>query len=530
MLDLIIKKGLIVDGKGKKAYHADIGIQGEKIKKIGNLTSFSSRKYIDAEGLTVAPGFIDMHSHSDLGFLSSPFTEPKIMQGITTEVVGNCGMSLAPVEKTKLALLKKYLAPFQGGIVELPWDWKSFGEYLNHLQEHGTAVNVISLIGHGTIRTAVMGFENRPATSPEMRMMKSLLKEAMEQGAFGLSTGLIYPPGVYTPTSELIELCREVNQKGGLYVSHMRNEDYKLIESIREVIKIGREASVPVHISHFKVLGKENRGKTKEALELIEKVRKEGLDITCDQYPYTACSTVLSALLPPWVHQGGVTQLIARLQQPHLRKKIKEEMEVSYKGILKECGGWHNVFLSYCGKHTHWEGKNIQETAEEENKSPYELFFDLLIEGEAEATMIFFAMDKQDVQRILKYPYTMIGTDGLPARGKPHPRLYGTFPRILSRYVREERILSLEEAVRKMTALPAEKLNLKGRGLIREGMYADLVVFSQDKISDQSTYENPRRYPEGIEYVLVNGGITVDKGNPGKGLFGKVLLHHKNGE
>ncbi len=530
MFDLIIKKGLIVDGKGKKAYHADVGIQGEKIKEIGNLTSSPSRRYIDVKGLTVAPGFIDMHSHSDLGFLAPSFTEPKIRQGITTEVVGNCGMSLAPVEKTKLALLKKYLAPFQGGIAGLPWDWESWGDYLNHLQRRGAAVNVVPLIGQGTIRTAVMGFENRPATSPEMKRMKSLLKEAMEQGAFGLSTGLIYPPGVYTPTTELIELCREVNQEGGLYVSHIRNEGYKLIEAIREVIEIGKEASIPVHISHFKVQGKENWGKTKEALELIEKVRKEGLDITCDQYPYTACSTVLSALLPPWVHQGGVVQLIARLKQPHLRKKIEEEMEANYPGSLKGYSGWHNVLLSYCEKHTHWEGKNIEEAAEEENKSPYELFFDLLIEEEVKTTMIIFAMDKQDIRRILKYPHTMIGTDGLPSKGKPHPRLYGTFPRILSRYVREERIFSLEEAIRKMTALPAGKLNLKGRGLIRKGMYADLVIFSPDKISDQSTYEHPHRYPKGIEYVLVNGGIAVERGNLKKGLFGKVLLHHKNGE
>jgi len=535
MFDLIIKNGRILDGLGNPWYRGDIGIKEGVIKKIGDIKE-GAKRIIDTEGVIVCPGFIDMHSHSDFTLLVNPKAESKILQGVTTEVIGSCGISAAPIKDGTLDQLRDYTGSF---LLKdyLDWDWRRFGEYLDKLKE-GIAVNVAPLVGQGTIRIAVMGFDNREPKEKELAEMKELLKEAMDEGAFGLSTGLIYPPGCFSKTEELIELARVIKGYEGIYFTHIRGESNTLIPALKEAITVGEKVGVSVEVSHHKAAGKENWGKVKETLKIIEEARERGLDVTSDQYPYTAGSTALGALLPDWVHEGGVKRLVERLKDPQTRKRIREDIEgdrLDWWNPIKATE-WSNIMISAVGseENKELEGKSIEEIAKLWDKDRFDVLFDLLIEEESDVRMVLFMMSEDDVITVMRHPTTMIGSDGAAisregplCKGKPHPRSYGTFPRILGKYVREEKVLTLEDAVRKMTSLPAQKLKLRDRGILKEGYKADIVVFDPGKVKDRATYTDPYQQPEGIIYVLVNGEIAVDRGKYTGKIAGKVLRAYR---
>lgn len=534
--DLLIKNGKIVNGTGNPWFKADIGIKDGKIEKIGRLNSTDAEKIIDAKGLIVSPGFIDMHNHSDISVFFNPKLESAIRQGITTLVIGNCGSSLAPVNPATKDLFMKHIETFLPPDAELEVTWNTFKEYLSKLEEIEMAANIAPLVGHGTIRIAVMGFDGREPTTEELNEMKKLVAEAMEAGAFGMSTGLIYPPGVYSKTEELVELCKVVAKYGGIYASHIRGEGDTLVEAVKEAIYIGEKAGVPVEISHHKAAGKSSWGKTEETLKLMEEARERGVDVTCDQYPYRAGMTSLSTVLPPWVHVGGVEEMLRRLRDPKEREKIRRDIEQGLPGwenFVADCG-WENIYISSVAteKNKHLEGKNVAEIAKIKGKDELDAVCDLLLEEEGRVTIVLFMMDDEDIVRVMKSPLQMVATDawavapyGVLGAGKPHPRFYGTYPRVLGRYVREKKVLTLEEAVRKMTSFPAQKLGLRDRGLILEGMWADVVIFDPAKIIDKATYQNPHQYPEGIEYVIVNGKIVIERGEHTGVLPGKILRH-----
>lgn len=534
--DIIIKDGTIVDGTGNPWFKADLGINNGKIAKVGRLDLSEAEKAIDAKGLVVCPGFIDIHSHSDLSVFFNPKLESTIRQGITTLVTGNCGISLAPVNPTRKDLLLKYLSPFLPPNGELKIDWNTFTEYLTWLEETKISANIASLVGHGSVRIAVMGLEGRDPTLEELEEMKALVAEAMEAGAFGMSTGLIYPPGIYSKTAELIELCKVVAKYGGIYASHIRGEGTTLIEAVKEAIIIGEEASIPVEISHHKAAGKPNWGKTRETLRLMKEARARGVDVACDQYPYNAGMTSLATLLPPWVHVGGMEEMLKRLRSSEERRRIKKDIEQGIPGwenFISDCG-WENIYVSSVTTKGNkgLEGKSLAEIAKIKKKDEFTALFDLLLEEEGKATMVLFMMDEEDICRVMTNNLQMVGTDGWAVApygilgvGKPHPRFYGTYPKVLGEYVREKGILSLEEAIRKMTSFPAQRIGLRDRGLIREGTWADIVVFDFERVKDRATYQNPHQYPEGIRYVIVNGKVIIDEGENTGALPGRVLRH-----
>jgi len=532
MFDLIVKNGHVIDGAGNPWFKADVGIKGEKIAKIGKLDKEKASKVVDASRLVVSPGFIDMHSHSDLMLLINPKAESKIRQGITTEVVGNCGGSAAPLNDLLKEEMRKTMPLLKEAKLKL--DWSTMREYLTRLDKKGVALNVVSLVGHENVRVCAMGFDNRPPNRSELQKMKKTLAQAIEDGAFGMSTGLIYPPGCYAKTDELIELSKVVAKYGGIYSSHIRGEGDELFNSVKEAIEIGEKARLPVEISHHKAGGKANWGKVKKSLKMIDEARKRKVDVTCDVYPYVAASFGLSAMLPPWVHEGGSMELLKRLKDPKIRERLKKEMSEGVPGWSSplKAAGWDATMIARCEKNPRYEGKTIAEIVKTESVDPFEFTFDLLIKENTAVGVVRFAMCEDDVERVLQHPVSMIGSDasaiapyGVLGKGKPHPRSYGTFPRVLGKYVREEGILTLENAVRKMTSLPAQKLGLRDRGLIREGMYADLTIFDPAKVIDKASYTEPHQYPEGIQYVVVNGKIVIDKKEHTGTLAGKALRH-----
>ena len=521
MFDLIIKKGKIVDGSGNPWYRADVGVSNGRIQSIGKISSGADTT-IDAEGLVVAPGFIDSHSHSDLMLMAEPEAMPKIMQGITTEVIGQDGLGEAPINDDVLEDWRKYLSGLNGD-PDIEWSWRSFGEYLKALESAEPATNVAALVGHGNLRLLAMGMENRAPTPSELDTMRGLLADSMREGAFGLSTGLIYPPCVYADARELSELCNVASSYGGVFVVHMRNEGDSLLESIDEVVSIGREANIHVHISHFKASGERNWGKVKEALKKLESARSAGVEVTVDQYPYVAGSTFLSSLLPVWTYEGGTDRMLERLQDEATRIKIAEEMTEKGRG---QDWGWSNVLVTSVKteRNRPFEGENLEEISKKRGQPPLDALFDVILEEENAATMVSFSMSEEDVRTVMRSPLQMVCTDGI-ALGKPHPRAYGSFPRVLGRYVREG-ILRLEEAVRKMTSLPAQSFGLYDRGLLRPGMGADITIFNPDTILDTATYRDSIRFPYGIEHVIVNGKITVHNGEHTKTRAGTVLRNN----
>ena len=521
-------------GSANPWFRGDIGIKDGRIVRIGCIKGESANQVIEAHELVVCPGFIDVHSHSDFTISLLPSAESTLMQGVTTLITGNCGFSLAPTTPDTDALLRKGLSPFIPPQVHFEMPWKSFSTYLETESTLDLAVNMGHLVGHGTIRIAVMGYENRAPSRRELQAMKQHVREAMQAGALGLSSGLIYPPGMFAQTPELIEIARVAQEYGGIYASHIRGEGPTLLTAIREAIAIGKKARIPVHIAHHKASGRAQWGQVTQTLQLMEKARAQGIDITCDQYPYTAGMTSMSTLLPPWVHEGGLTALLNRLRSPAQRNRMKADMEEGIPGwenFVKN-NEWSSIYVASVrsAKNRRWEGKNFTEIAHTQASDEFTVLFNLLLEEEGEATIILFFMHEGDVRQILVHPLQMIGSDswsvapeGILGRGKPHPRFYGTFPRVLGRYVREQNILTLEDAIRRMTAFPASRFGLKGRGLIAEGQWADITIFNPETIIDQATYETPHKYPCGIEYVIVNGRLAVDQGKVTSERSGQVL-------
>lgn len=527
MFDLVLKNGLVVDGTGNPWFKADVGIKDGRIDEIGKSLSTESRDVLDVESHFVAPGFIDMHTHSDFSLLVSPYAESKIRQGVTTEVVGNCGSSAAPLNDFMKEEIRKTSPMLEEA--ELKLDWLTMDGYLGRLEGNKIALNVVPLVGNGNIRALVLDFDARKPAKRELEEMKSHLRKAMQDGAFGLSSGLIYPPSCYADTRELVELCRVVAEFGGIYTSHIRGEGHNLIDSVREAIEIGERSGAAVEISHHKASGKPNWGKVKQTLEAIEQARTRGIDVTCDVYPYVAGSTGLDALLPAYAWEGGIEALIRRLRDPKTRQQLRRDMEEA-KSDLTRTTNWNSVMISYCKGHRDYEGRFVSEISRLEKKDPYDLIFDLLIEESASVAIVIFTMSETDMRTVLKHNTSMIGSDsaaiapyGVLGKGKPHPRAYGTFPRVLGEYVRKKKTLTLENAIRKMTSFPARKLGLKDRGLIKEGMWADITVFDPEAVVDRATYTNPHQYPEGIRHVIVNGKSAVKNGRHTRALNGKVL-------
>lgn len=527
-LDLVIEHGLVVDGTGAPPTPADVGVTGHRIAAIGDLRAAPATRRLDATGCAVAPGFIDIHNHSDLVLLADGRAESMIRQGVTTQVTGNCGLTPAPVhDGIREDLRKTMIGPAYGS-----WRWNSFGEFLEELRAAPKATHVAPLVGHGAIRAAAMGFVDRRPNADELAAMKRLVAEAMEAGAFGMSTGLVYPPGLYCETEELVELSRVVARHLGLYASHMRGEAGTVVDSVREALRIAREARIAVQISHHKAAGRENWGKVRTTYALIDEVSRTH-DVTFDIYPYTAGSANLSQLLPPWAHEGGPERLLARLRDPELRPKVAH-------AVVHGTADWPNFFrihwedirLAYVeSERNRWmQGLSVLEAAGRTGRDPVELALDLILEDGNRTTMVNFVMAEADVDFLLPKPQSMIGSDGRSftpggptGTGHPHPRSYGAFPRVLARYVRDKHLLPLEEAVHKMTGKPARKLRLDRRGELRPGYFADVVVFDPATIRDRATFEAPHQFAEGIHWVIVNGHIALDRGRASAELFGQVL-------
>lgn len=531
--DLVIRNGRVVDGTGNPFVLRDIGVKDGKIARVGRIPG-RGRTEIDARGLVVSPGFIDLHNHVDQGILAFPLGDSYTMQGVTTSVVGNCGLSMAPVNPDRLEELKRYNAPFLAKGYDYRWDWISFGDFYRKVSKKGTAQNLAPLVGHGTLKVAVMGFRMNPPSGSEMEEMKALLKESMEDGAFGLSTGLIYPPGTYSEKEELIELASVLADYDGIYATHLRDEGNMLIESVQEAIDIGRANGIAVEISHHKAVSNGNWGKVKKSLAMMARAREKGLDIGCDVYPYTAVSTTITSLLPTWVLEGGIEPMLQRLRDPATRESIRSELASAEGGspsLIRQVGT-DRIFIAECPAATGCEGCSLEEIFKgvSQDDDVYSTFLDFLVEIEGNASMVVFAMSEEDVKTVIASPCSAIISDSWvtspEAGGKPHPRAYGSFPRVLGKYVREEKVLSLEEALRKMTSMPASRLGLQDRGLLREGFWADIVIFDAETIIDRATYEDPHQYPEGVRHVIVNGELVVREGRLTGAKPGSVLKKH----
>ena len=527
-LDVVIRNGHIIDGTGSPWYSGDIGIRGRRIVRIGSLASAPAKQVIDAHGLIVAPGFIDMLGQSEFSMLVNPHVPSKIFQGITTEITGE-GDSVAP---TTPQLLAQDRAGFEHYGIKP--DWTTFRDYFNRLEQHGMGINLASYVGATQVRRVVLGESDRAPTGAELERMKALVRHGMLDGAVGLSTSLQYAPAPYAKTEELIALAREAAKLGGIYATHMRSEGDAIDSALDEAFRIGREADIPVEIWHLKTAGKKNWGRMPEVVNRIEAARHAGVDIEADTYAYPAWFNSFSAFVPPWVHDGGNSKMIERLKDPAIRQRIRNQM-------LNDSSGWDNEWLEIPGpdailvsvvtdpKLLPLQGKTIAQIAQEENKDPIDTIFDLLIQDPTMEVAVF-GMSEADIAYALKQPWVSVdndsqGTapDGILGREHPHPRAYGTFPRILRKYVREEKLLTLQDAIRKFSALPAQRMRLADRGVLKEGMWADVVVFDPDTIRDVATFEKPNQLSVGMQYVLVNGVAVVAQGRMTDALPGKVL-------
>lgn len=522
----LLKNGMIVDGTGAPSQTGSVALDQGRIISIGEIDENGFERIIDAEGLVIAPGFIDSHSHSDLKILEEPYIDAKIRQGITTEVFGQDGISMAPLPQEYIGPWRKNLAGLEGDSDSIDWTYETGDGYLRLMERKGVGSNVCYLVPHGNVRMEAMGLQGRTATADELERMKAIVRREMEAGAYGLSTGLIYIPCTYADTDEVVELCRIVAEYDGVFVIHQRSEADTILESMAEVLHIGRESGVKIHFSHFKVCGKKNWDKIDEVLELLDQAQEEGLRVSFDQYPYVAGSTMLGVILPPWAHDGGTDQLLMRLGDSSLRERMVYDIENGLPGWdnFVEFAGLDQIFVTSVKTAANLDlvGKNLIEIGRMRGKNPYDATFDLLLEEENAVGMVDFYGTEEHIVRFLQRPEQNICTDGLLI-GTPHPRAYGAFPRVLGKYVREEQALSLEQAIHKMTGKTAEVLGLGDRGRIAEGYAADLVLFDSEKVIDRGTFLDPKQYPEGIEYVLINGQIVVENGQPIESLPGKVL-------
>jgi N-acyl-D-aspartate/D-glutamate deacylase len=520
--DVLILGGMLVDGTGAVKRREDIGIVGDSIVAVGNMSSASAKQVIDAAGKIISPGFIDIHTHSDLTLLAYPDAASRVRQGITTEVVGNCSYSPYPVTPA----VKEFMTPcLTQGQCTADWNWADLEGFRRRVEEIGVAVNVVPLVGHGSIRIAAMEAENRAPTSSELDRMRRLAAEAMDQGAFGISTGLTLAPSSYAQTAELIEISRVVAAKGGFYATHSRLWAGYHFKAVEESIQIGHQAEISVQISHQTIIDSRYFGQSKTIVEMMEQARSEGVDVLYDVYPYTAGATKCDQLLPDFALSDGTEMLLKRLRNPSERAGIRAAAsEGWFNGIPWQ---WERIQLTHVREQAYHKfvGRTLSEVADILQIEPLDCLLHLIESQQNDVSVVMFNRDEADVQFFLSHPLSMIGSDGaaISPRGqslqtKPHPRYYGTFPRVLGRYVRELGAMTLEDAVRKMTSAPAARLGLKDRGVIARGKKADIVVFDPDKISDQSSFEDPHRFPTGIDYVFVNGQpvVTPDGTTPNR--------------
>ena len=527
--DIVIAHGRIIDGTGSPWFSGDIGIRGGKIAAIGNLATAPRTRTIGAHGQVVAPGFIDMLGQSELTILVDPRLPSKIYQGITTEITGE-GESIAPINE---AIHRSGKRQFE--LLGIQPDWQTFRQYFARLEKQGIGINVADYVGATTVRRMVLGDDDVQPTRAQLDQMKQLVRQAMLDGAVGLSTSLEYPPAPYAKTEELIALASEASRYGGIYATHMRSESTAILHSLDEVIRIAREAQIPVEIWHFKVAGKPSWGHMPEAIAKIEAARAQGIDIAADTYAYTAWGNGLSAFIPPWAHDGGTEKLLARLKDPSARERIRKDMLTSsdeWENEWQQIPGPESILIGQVQnpKLLPLQGKTIAEVAKLWNKDPMDTIFDLLIQDDAFTSVAVSGMSEPDVALALQQPWVSIDNDssgvspeGILGREHAHPRAYGTFPRILRKYVREEHKLTLEDAIRKFSALPSERLRLAGRGVLRVGMWADITIFDPATIRDLATFDHPNQLSQGMDYVLVNGVPVIDQGKMTGTRPGKVL-------
>jgi N-acyl-D-amino-acid deacylase len=518
--DLVLKRGRIYDGTGGPWFRSDLAVRGDTIIAVGPLEGAKAHRVIDCENMAVSPGFIDTHSHSDLMVFQDPCLRPKLLQGVTTELLGQDGIAAAPVKAERRTDWRRHLAGLLGN-PDMEWTWSTFHEYLSSLERIGPGPNLACLLPHGNLRLWAMGMEDRKPSQGEFDDMLALLHEGFQAGAVGLSTGLIYPPCSYADEDELAALCKEMTRYGGFLVVHLRSEDAELFEAVDEMVRVCERSGAPLHISHLKAGGRAQFGKAGELLERLEAARQQGIEVTFDQYPYTAGSTMLFAVLPEWLQEGGPDRMIERLKDPSVRQRILNEIASRTTSAAIDLT---DIRVSAVGsnKNKYVEGKNLVELEEAMGRPLIDAVCDLLVEEDLNVSMILFMASEEDVRTIMRHPFQIACTDGLLG-GKPHPRLYGAFPRILGHYCRELGVLDLPEAIRKMTSAPANRLGLHDRGLLRPGMKADLVVFDPEMIIDTSTYEEPRRHPKGIRHVFVNGNETARHGELLDARAGRVL-------
>ena len=543
MCSLVVKNVKIMDGLGNPWFYGDVGIKGDKIVHIGKVETKDAEKTIDGNKMILAPGFIDMHSHAELIFLGDrqpELIEGRIRQGITTEIIGNCGISISPI----MDEIKPIMEASVGWMTpdKVPWEWNTMAEYLDLVEKNKPIVNVGSLTGHGAIRAYLKGFDAGVSSPEEISKMQDLLRQTFEQGSFGLSSGLIYAPGMFADTNELMELGKVVAEYSRIYTTHIRGSSETDIDAEQEVITVGEKAGCRVHRSHYEAFGAENWDKIEITLRMDEEARQRGVDISFDMFPYTAAMTMMVAIYPPWALDGGWPQFVKRVQDPETRKKIEYDIENlvpkwptwelgSWPHNLVKATGWENIYIGYIpsDKNKKWEGIHLAQLGQELNKSPFDAITDLLVEEEGAISQLIFGVsgdrdNEEPIKAIIKHPLGGYATDAIDiGRGKPHPAAYGTYPRILGKYVREEKLLTLEDAIRRMTSFPASRLGIRDRGIIGEGYIADLVLFDPDRVKDRATFEDPRQFAEGIECVIINGQPLLEGGGLKDLRPGKVL-------
>lgn len=528
MCTLLIKNGKVVDGSGNYGYEADICISEGRIVDIKPDICEKSEKVIDADGLVVAPGFIDIHSHSDASIFDNPLSDSKLLQGVTSEVTGNCGIGLFPVNTALRNELSEYLSSHSYNLDPTEITWTDLKGYAKVLDDLDLGVNILPLVPHGILRSVVMGFEDKKASLLELKKMEGLLETALEQGAWGMSAGLIYPPGSFADTEELVALSKVLAKFDAIFNMHIRGESEKLLDAIKEAIYVCRESSAKIQISHLKAMGKDQWGLGKKLIDILSKARKEGLNIGADQYPYAASSTALTAIVPRWAHSGGIGKLLERFADPDQMLQIKKEI----KKEIENRGGADCILIASTAseRNSICNGKTVETLSKKWGIPPVDVVVKLLIEERCAVSAVYFSMSEEDVKTIIANETVSVGSDGWGLCAETnkdksvHPRSYGTFPRVLGKYVRKEKLLPLETAVYKMTHLTAKRLGLEDRGLLRKGFVADITIFDPDTIIDRSEYTNPHKHPDGIEYVIVNGQIAVENGKLTGKAAGKVLL------
>ncbi len=521
---ILLRRATVVDGLTTIGV-ADVRVADGLIKEVGDLSPLPGEQVHDLDGLHLAPGFIDTHAHADcvafLGPQSDALAVANLRQGVTTQVCGNCGFSPFPVTNFERELAA-HLRPVLGPGTHI---FRSLREWREAATKATLATNLAPLVGHGTVRATVMGFGDRHATEAEMRHMEKLLTACLEDGALGLSSGLVYAPGTFATTEELTRLARVAERHGALYATHVRNESDDVLGALQEAIAIGSQSGCPVHVSHHKTAGRANWGKTRETLARLDRARADGVDITIDVYPYTAGSTALQAILPPWVQQDGIEMMLERLREGTVRQRIRNDlMETTptWQNLV-HAAGWEGIVVASASGCPEVEGKSLAQLQAEGHRDPVDLVCELLISQRADVTVILHMMAESDVRNVLRWPHAMIGSDGILQPGRPHPRIAGTFTRVLATYVKAHRLLSLTEAVRRMTSLPARRFGLSARGRIEPGASADLVVFDLAALSDRSTYEEPLTPPDGIVHVMVNGVFAIEDGALTGRRAGRVL-------